>query len=256
MPRKTRVRERVRSTTIRTNAIIGSILAGLAIIGGAVTNMEKIRGFFGARNADSVTAEESSSTMSDSIEVTKVRSIVDQPTSITDFAETAVMSLYWEVVLSNNGNNDSSILDYDVLQISHAGPKSYTGLRQGLYTLKGSQLEPAGLPITIPAGHSTAFFVRLGVLMDKKALSMVKSEFDGAPKPASAIIEFLRSRETDIFGNSFTQQASGASLLPAMDDIREPVFGVTFNTARGEEVHAIISWYVHGLFREHLDEDG
>ena len=103
LPRKTPIRERVRTTTVRTKAIIGSILIGLGIVGGAITNIDKITALFGDPKPEAATVGEDVPTVGDKIEVTKVRSIIDQPTSISDFANTAVMSLYWEVVLSNNG---------------------------------------------------------------------------------------------------------------------------------------------------------
>jgi len=187
---------------------------------------------------------------SEELEISKVRPIIDQPTFIRDFAGTGVMTMYWELVLSNNGDKDLSVIDYDVYQMSEEGPMSYTDLRQGLYSLQDTKLQPITFPLIIPAGHSLALFIRLGVMMDKKAYELVKEEYgDEQSQSASSIIDFLRSREIDIYGNPFIKHDIGSYSLPAIDDIREPIFGVSFETARKEKTIEIISSYKYGLFR-------
>lgn len=187
---------------------------------------------------------------SDEIKITKVRPIVDQPTKIRDFAGTGIMSLHWELVLSNNGDRDLSVIDYDVLQVLKKGPISYTDLRQGIYFLQDTKLQPVKFPMVIPAGHSSALFIRLGVMIDDKAYAMIKDEFDGKqPQNASSIIDFLRSREIDVYGNPFTKSDIGVYSLPPLNEIRDPVFSVTFKTARNTEIADLVSWYKYGLYR-------
>ncbi len=57
IPRKTTLQERVRSTTARTKALVGSLVAGLALAGGTVANIDKISGFFISVDADSETTK-------------------------------------------------------------------------------------------------------------------------------------------------------------------------------------------------------
>jgi len=187
---------------------------------------------------------------SDEIKITKVRPIVDLPTLIRDFAGTGIMSLHWELVLSNNGEKDLSVIDYNVLQVLKEGPIIYTDLYQGLYFLQDTKLQPIKWPLVIFAGHSSALFIRLGVMIDDKAYAMIKDEFDGTqPQNASSIIDFLRSREIDVYGNPFTKSDIGVYSLPPLNEIRDPVFGVTFKTARNTEIAELISWYKYGLYR-------
>ena len=197
------------------------------------------------------------SVAADDLKITKVRRILDQPTTIRDFADSGVMSLYWELTLSNNGKDDLSIIDYEILQVLNQGLSNYTGLQQGLYTLEADKLHPVQLPVVIPAGHALAFFIRVGVRMDKAAYELVKTEFDGThTQDVSKIIDFLRSRETDVFGNPYKKNEFGSS-LPSMDDLQDPIFGVSFETARGVKTNDIISWYKYGLFRDiFVDKDG
>lgn len=187
---------------------------------------------------------------SDEIKITKVRPIIDQPTKIRDFAGTGIMSLHWELVLSNNGEKDLSVIDYDVLQVLKKNPISYTDLRQGLYFLHDTKLQPVKFPMIIPAGHSSALFIRLGVMIDDKAYAMIKEEFNGnQPQTASSIIDFLRSCEIDIFGNPFSKNGIGVYSLPPLNDLQDPVFAVTFKTARNTEIADLISLYKYGLYR-------
>ncbi|MDY6970372.1 MAG: hypothetical protein SVR08_17200 [Spirochaetota bacterium] len=194
--------------------------------------------------------ESSNIAQSDDLKITKVRPIIDQPTMFYESFGTGIMSLYWELVLSNNSVNDLSVIDYDVLQVSEGGPISYTNLRQGIYILDGNKLHPVNFPLVIPAGHSLALFIRVGVMMDPKAYTMVKEKFDPVQQTnASTIMDFLRSQEIDIFGNPFTKNDVGVYSLPALNEINDPIFGVTFKTGRDTKIVELISWYKYGLFR-------
>ena len=251
LPQKKSVLERLRSISFRSWAVVVGIVGVLGVVGSAISNADKIWGVLVSEDAGEVAVEETEPIETNAIKVTKVRAIIDQPASIREFGDTGAITLTWEVVLSNNGDDAASILDHNVLQLSEAGPISYTGLRQGLFTLKNHQLEPVQLPLTISAGHSTAFFVQLGVLMDKNAYSLVKVEFDEADSmTVSAIIDFLRSQESDLFGNPFRPRGNGAHSLPPTEDIREPAFRVAFTTSRGFESTATLSWYKYGLFSQ------
>lgn len=187
-----------------------------------------------------------SHTINDEIKITKVRPIIDQPTQIRNFAGTGILSLHWELLLSNNGDKDLSVIDCEVLQ----GLISYTDLYQGLYILQDATLQAINFPIIIPAGHSYPLFLRLGVIIDKKVFAMIKEEFDGKQgQNASSIIDFLRSREIDVYGNPFTKSDIGVYSLPPLDEIRDPVFVVKFKTARNTQIIDSISWYKYGLYR-------
>lgn len=190
----------------------------------------------------------------DNLVVSKVRTIIDQPTVIHQFLKTGIMSVYWELTISNNGTMDLSVIDYDIAQIDEdSGPLSYSHMQQGIYTLKEGQLVPVQFPIAVAAGHSQALFLKVGILMDENAYKLVKTKFkvEGQANVKS-IEDFLRLEETDFYGNAFTKQESGVYALPPIDKIAEQVFGISFESSRGVKTTEIISWYKYGLFRDHL----
>lgn len=190
----------------------------------------------------------------DNLIVSKVRTIIDQPTVIHQFRRTGIMSVYWELTLSNNGTMDLSVIDYDIALVAeHSGPVSYTHMQQGIYMLEEGQLVPVHFPIAVAAGRSQAMFLKVGILMDGNAYTLVKTKFTaGGQANVKSIVDFLRLEETDFYGNAFTKQEAGIYALPPIDQIAEQVFGVSFETSRGAKTTEIISWYRYGLFRDQL----
>ena len=55
--------------------------------------------------------------------------------------------------------------------------------------------------------------------------------------------------EIDIFGNPFSKNGIGVYSLPPLNDLQDPVFAVTFKTARNTEIADLISLYKYGLYR-------
>ena len=198
--------------------------------------------------------------------VSNVRSITDQPTLIHEsftFIEgrattvkTGILSVFWEVLLSNNGVNDLSVINYEIVQIDEDFlSASYTHMEQGVYTLVGGELAPEQFPITIPAGNTKALFVRVGITMDEQAYQLVKEDFTSEEIVIlEMIVNFLRLKELDFYGNPFTRDSAGVGVysLPPIDEIREQVFGITFKTGRGTQTVGVLSWYKYGLFRNSM----
>lgn len=200
--------------------------------------------------------------LEDNLKITGVRSIIDQPTMIQESTtisegkavQSGIMSLYWEVLLSNIGVNDLSVIRYDILQVGKDFPVvSYTYMKQGIYKLKEGSLIPAQFPITIPAGHTIALFLRVGIEIDKRAYQLIRKEFANEKRATlETIVNFLRLKGLDFYGNEFKKMTSGAYSLPPINHIREQVFGLSFTTGRGSKTHGFVSWYKFGLFRNSL----
>ena len=193
-------------------------------------------------------------TAQDKLIVSKVRTIIDQPTVIHQFLKTGIMSVYWEITISNNGTMDLSVIDYNIAQVNaNSGPISYSNMQQGIYTLKEGQLVPVQFPITVETGHSQALFLRVGIMMDENAYNLVKTKFKVEGKAnVKSIIDFLRLEGTDFYGNVITKQESGVFTFPSIDKIVEQVFGISFESSRGVKTTEIFSWYKYGLFRDRL----
>ena len=193
-------------------------------------------------------------TVQDNLIVSNVRTIVDQPTVIYQFLNTGIMSVYWEITISNNGTMDLSVIDYNIAQVDiNSGPISYSNMQQGIYTLKEGQLVPVQFPITVETGHSKALFLRVGIVMAENAYKLVKTKFkvEGQANVKS-LIDFLRLEGTDFYGNVITKQEPGVFMYPEIDQIVEQMFGISFESGRGDKTTEIISWYKYGLFRDHL----
>jgi|GEM_PF-6765656 len=80
LPRKLSILERIQSAATQTKAIVISVVGALAIIGGIITNIDKIEKFVAPifRNPIATETQSYSPVLIDTIEVTKVRSIIDR----------------------------------------------------------------------------------------------------------------------------------------------------------------------------------
>jgi len=240
-----------KSVTIR-----GAIIGGVFVIVAAIITVIGPIIFNDNKNEEPTVPEED-------LVVSNVRPIIDQRTRIHESftivegkgtVKTGILSAFWEVLLSNNGANDLSVIMYDLVQVDEDFPSiSYTHMKQGLYTLEDGALIPVQFPITIPAGVTKALFLRVGITMDEKAYQLVKSKFASEQRVTlEMIINFLRLNELDFYGNAFTEDDAGIYSLPPIDEIKEQVFGVSFETGRGTKAVGIVSWYRHGLFQNAL----
>ena len=242
--------------TIRA-AIIGGVFAIVAAIIAVIGNA-----IFYANNNEPVQVVIEPSIPEENLVVSNVRSIIDQPTLIHKSStihegktvQTGILSVFWEVLLSNNGVNDLSVIRYDIAQVGEDfKPISYTHMKQGIYTLKEGDFIPVQFPITIPAGNTMAIFLRAGITMGERAYQLVKNKFTSEQRVTlGAIVNFLRLEGLDFYDNAFTKDDSGIYSLPPIDQIKEQVFGVSFETGRGTKTVGIVSWYKYGLFRDIL----
>ncbi|NEO33174.1 MAG: hypothetical protein F6K36_22665 [Symploca sp. SIO3C6] len=111
----------------------------------------------------------------DQLAVTCVRqSLKNLPVSIS-FGD--LISVYWEIFISNNDVKDISVINYDLLQVGKEFPAAYySGMNQGLFFPKEDQLVSASFPITIPAGHTVNLILKIGIQMDSNAYKLAKKK--------------------------------------------------------------------------------
>ena len=193
------------------------------------------------------------------IEITGVRPIIDQPTTIIksfnvhqgQVVETGVLSAFWEVLLSNNGDSDLSIIDYDIYQVANEFDAiDYTHMKQGMFSLSENELISVKLPIVINAGHTEALFLKVGITMGKDAFDLVKEKYPvDQPSMLKDIADFLRQEGMDFYGNPFTSVTPGHYSLPPIDELKEQIFRISFKSSRGTKGDELISWYRYGLYR-------
>ncbi len=172
----------------------------------------------------------------------------DYPSELRDFAQTGTIGVYWNIVVSNNGQQDVSLDSYDLLDVGNAsGVVSYTDMDQGLWS---PSLERLDLPVSIPAGHSMKMFLRTGLMMDAQAYRLAKEAFpQGKVDSINHLTEVLNADGIDFYGNKVESSAAGVySVQP--EGRQEQVFGITFSTTRGTAMSDMMSWYTYsGLGR-------
>ncbi len=91
------------------------------------------------------------------LEITSIERVYEAPIELSETyvtgEQTGLLSVYWKLLLSNNGKSDLSVIDYDVTHVSDENFAflDYTGLQQGLYILNDDGLSKVDLPLNISA---------------------------------------------------------------------------------------------------------
>ncbi|UYD31072.1 ATP-binding protein (plasmid) [Tolypothrix sp. PCC 7712] len=193
---------------------------------------------------------------SDSIQVSSVKTVGDSKTEIREFGGgQGIISVYWEVYLSNLGNRDLSVINYKVIQVGKDFPANwYTGMDQGLYLLENGETKRLELPINIQSGSTQKIFVRLGLMMTPEVSKLVKEKFvtsSNSDVTLKTIWRFLYTKGTDFYGNKVTTEVVDSngkiiSRFPSIEDVREQTFLIYFTTSRRKSIEKLLSWYKFG----------
>ena len=198
---------------------------------------------------------ESEGLAGDNLKISSVRTVETSPTQIRGPSAQGIISAYWEVLLSNVGSENLSVVSYKVLQVGEDFPATwYTSMDQGLYVFENGEFSRFDPPIDIFSGSSKKIYVRLGLTMTPEASKLVEEEFStnsSSDVTVGTILGFLYAQGTDFYGNEITSQVvngAGEVMLkpPSQDKLREQVFVVNFTTSRGEKVNEPLSWYQFG----------
>ncbi|MBD2214005.1 ATP-binding protein [Nostoc linckia FACHB-104] len=194
---------------------------------------------------------------SNTIQVSSVKTVEDSETEIRESGGQGIISVYWEVFLSNLGDSDLSVIKYKVIQVGKDFPAIwYTSMVQGLYLFENGKAKILELPINIPSGNTQKIFVRLGLMMTPEVFKLVKEKFSNSSNSdvtLKNIWRFLYTKGTDFYGNKVTTEVikpTGKLMrrFPSMEDIREQTFVISFTTSRGESIDKLLSWYKFGGF--------
>lgn len=185
----------------------------------------------------------------DNLKITSIKTVEDSQTQISPLATQGVISVYWEVMLSNVGETNLSVTSYNVRQVGKDFPAvMYSGMDQGLYAFENGNFKPLDLPVEITVGNTKKIFVRLGLLITPESYQLIKENFtNSSPVTLKTLWHFLFTKGTDFYGNKIEPLPKGAGYtFPPMDEIREQVFGISFKTSRDASVEELLSWYKHG----------
>jgi hypothetical protein len=187
--------------------------------------------------------------ISDNLKITSVKTIEDSETQIQPLANQGVISVFWEVMLSNVGNTSLSITSYQVRQVGEDFPAvMYSGMNQGMYVFEKGKFKTLDLPIELTAGNTRKVFVRLGLLMTPESYKLIKENFtNSSPATLKTIWHFLFTKGTDFYGNKIEPlpEKTGYT-FPSIDQIHEQVFVISLKTSRDASVEELLSWYKYG----------
>ena len=185
----------------------------------------------------------------DQLKITSIKTVEDSETEISSFADQGVISVYWDIMLSNVGRTNLSVTSYDVKQVGETFTAvSYSGMNQGLFEFEDGYFRRLDLPIVLNAGTSRKIFVRLGLLIVPESYALIKHHFPNSPKVTlQPIWHFLFSKGTDFYGNKIERLPKNTGYrLPSQDQVREQEFVISFKTSRDVDVAEPLSWYKFG----------
>lgn len=96
-------------------------------------------------------------------------------TKIISIGQNVVIPLYWQLILTNNSENTLSITNIDIENIDdERGITFYSHIYDGIFeSYEGFDEGQIDLPINISSGESRKVFVRIGIMCDSLASSIL-----------------------------------------------------------------------------------
>ena len=157
----------------------------------------------------------------------------------------AVLPVYYECILVNNGKLPLSIVDYDLQQIAEDYPIThYSYMDGGLFDGSGKQLQ---LPLDIDSKKSYRFFVKVGIAIHPKAYKVISKNFTSQKKISSEeLLSYLARNRMDFYGNVVDPYMDKGNLLGfsvPMNNRRDQMFLINFKTSKGNYFKDNIFWY-------------
>jgi hypothetical protein len=164
------------------------------------------------------------------------------PLSISDLP--AVLPVYYECILVNNGKMSLSIVDYDLQQIAEGYPIKYPYMNGHLFDSSGKQLQ---LPLDINSKKSYRLFVKVGVTIFPKAYELISKNFTSQKKISiQELTSYLARNHIDFYGNTVNPYIDQGNLLGfsvPMKNRKEQIFFINFKTSRGNYFGDTLFWY-------------
>lgn len=154
----------------------------------------------------------------------------DYPTEIRPSGESGILSVYWRLLVANNGERDTSLVGFEVREGS--------GELQGLYQVDLKRLE---MPVAIKAGYAVVFLARAGLLLDTKAYVALRQRFGQARSISSAAVtEHVRARGFRLFNDP-----NGKRILSEeKSQVPQELLVLTLFTSRGARIQTSLLWSV------------
>ncbi|MGH1428611.1 MAG: hypothetical protein ACRBEE_11780 [Arenicella sp.] len=160
-------------------------------------------------------------------------------------APSGALSVYWDVLVSNNGQSPISIIDYDITVLSAPNRiVDYSGLNDGLYN---TEMDEVGLPVVIDPGHAKRFYLKSRILLHSKAvMEAINPEQENRHESINGLLSKLYMSGTDFYGNKVIVPRKNIEYaIVSPEKRKEQVFIVTLKTAKGGQEQDFVSWYNH-----------
>jgi hypothetical protein len=191
---------------------------------------------------------------SEVLHVASVRRLEHAPTTLTAAGKTGLLTAYWRIVLTNNGEKRVTLTRYDVRQIvtqnNHDGLVYDSQFDQGIFLCSDGfkAIDLVGTPLKLEPGEAATFCAKVGVSMDPKAYILARKQFPGEEIQDIALLEkYLWSNGSDVFGNMVDPLPKGSYRFPALGTELGQVFLITFRSSKNSVFVATLNWYPFGL---------
>jgi hypothetical protein len=176
-------------------------------------------------------------------------------TKIIPLGHNSIIPLYWELILSNNSEKTLSITEINVENINDENGVTlyshiYEGLFEGIEDYNKGQIE---LPININSGESKKVFVRIGIMCDSLASSILSKKdyisFDNKQRESwtrfnQAKIK-LAENGIDFYSNKTSVTHENEKIILYKSEAkREQQFKITLTTGKNNNTTKNVRMYM------------
>lgn len=179
-------------------------------------------------------------------------------TKIIPIGNNVIMPLYWELILTNNSEKTLSITDINVENINEQskGIISYSQINGGLFeNVEDFDKGIIDLPININSGESKRTYIRIGIICDSLASSILtKKDYEYLTmdnKPTESFTRFnqakikLAENGIDFYGNiSSVTYDNEEILLYQSEAKKQQKFKITLTTGKNNFVEKVVRMYM------------
>lgn len=181
----------------------------------------------------------------ENINILTSRYMADYPSKIIPVSfyqeQSAIIPVYFECILVNEGEKPVNIIDYSIRDIS-SNIISYTYMDMGGFDSSGN---PLSFPINLQSKESKKFFMKVGLRMNSTVFDKIEAEnLQSENTTINDINLYCTEKGYDIYGNAakydkFTGGEYHLSVIPE----RYQTFTIIFSTSNYNSFQDTFSWY-------------
>lgn len=176
-------------------------------------------------------------------------------TKIIPIGQNAVVPIYWELIVTNNSEKTLSITDVNVENIKNEnGTIMYSHIYDGLFeNFENYDNGQIDLPININSGESRKLYIRIGIMCDSLASSiLLKQDFISIDsKQKDSWIRFnkakikLGEKGIDFYGNKSSIEYENEKIILYQSDAKkQQEFRITLTSGKNNSTSKIVKLYM------------